>query len=161
MKFFRILFGIVLGYAAVALMVMVGMTLGAFLLGANQVFVGDSWVTSNLWNIFALLLSVTCAFFGGFTAAWWGGRSASGYGLAVALLVFGSLQIVVDKNRAIDLNPPPRPTVMVFADWSNTVNYARPPLWLAVSSMSLGVVGVVAGTRHCSRRKNPIEKQAQ
>ncbi|MDA0213989.1 MAG: hypothetical protein O2875_01335, partial [Planctomycetota bacterium] len=63
MKSFRILFGIVLGYVAVALMVMVGMTLGAFLLGANQVFVGDSWVTSNLWNVFALLLSVTCAFF--------------------------------------------------------------------------------------------------
>ena len=158
MKFFRILFGVVLGYVAVALMVSIGMTLGAFLLGANRVFVGDLWMTSSVWNIFALVLSVICAFFGGFTAAWWGGRSASGYGLAVAILVFGSLQIIVDKNRALDLNPPPRPTTMALTDWAKTGSYARPPLWLAVSSMSLGVVGVVAGTRHLSRRKGRLDQ---
>ena len=160
MKFFRILFGVVLGYVAVALMVLIGMTLGAFLLGADQVFVADSWVTSNVWNIFALVLSVICAFFGGFTAAWWGGRSASGYGLAVAILVLGSLQIVIDKNKSIDLNPPPRPTTMSLSDWSLTGKYARPPLWLAVSSMSLGVVGVVAGTRYLNRRKGRLNQSS-
>ena len=160
MKFFRILFGVVLGYVAVALMVSIGMKLGAFLLGADQAFVADSWVRSNVWNVFALVLSVICAFFGGFTAAWWGGRSASGYGLAVVILVLGSLLIVIDKNRVIDLNPPPRPTTISLSDWAMTGKYARSPLWLAVSSMSLQVVGVVAGTRYLNRRKGRLNQSS-
>ena len=156
MKFFRILFGVVLGYVAVALIITVGMTIGAFLLGANRVFVGDSWQPSPAWNIFAMMLNIAAAYFGGFTAAWWGGRSSSGYGLAVALVVLGTLQVVVDNNRTIDLNPPPRPATMELTDWAMTGKYVRPPMWLSITSMSIGVVGVVAGTNHLVRRKRRL-----
>ncbi len=154
MIIFRFLLGVILGYVAMALIILVGMTVGAFVFGAERVFVGDSWQPSQLWNIFAITLSAIAAFFGGFVATWWGGRTLSGYGLAGVVLAFGLLAMVTTMNREMPSNPPPRPIPMQLRDWGMTAQYATQPTWLLASTPIIGMVGVVIGTIYLDRRKS-------
>jgi len=154
MIIFRFLFGVILGYVAIALIKLVGMTVGVFGMGAERVFVGDSWQLSHLWNIFAITVSAIAAFFGGFVATWWGGRTLSGYGLAGVVLAFGLLTMVAIMNRETPSNPPPRPIPMQLRDWGMTDQYATPPTWLLASAPIIGMVGVVVGTIYLGRRKS-------
>ncbi len=133
MKIFRPLLGIVLGYLTMAVSVMIAMTLGAVLLGADRVFDGLTGEQSNLWIGYALALGVGAAFLGGIVATWWGGHTWAGYGLAAVLLVFGFLSMFSEISRAV-------PTIA--------------PRWLLAATPIAGLVGALTGTSFISRRKS-------
>lgn len=153
MKVVRLLIGVVLGYIAIALMLMVGMTIGAFIMGPNRVFQGDSWNPSTLWNFFAMALAMLAALAGGAAAQWWGGKLAAGPGLAAVMVVMGSISILSSLDHTIDPNAPVRPAQMALADWARVGNYARPAHWNTAATTVLGAAGALLGARWMDRRR--------
>lgn len=153
MKMFRPLFGAVLGYLTVALTLMVGMTAGAMLVGADRVFVADTWQSSDLWNGYALVLGVIAAFHGGIVATWWGGSKRAGRLLAAVVFALGIVMVAASVAQSVDAEPPARPAVMTFANWGEASKYSRQPTWLSVAMPITGAIGVIAGMRFIAKKK--------
>lgn len=153
MKIFRPLFGAVLGYLTTALTVMVGMTVAAMTLGADRVFVGTTWQSSDLWNTLAIVLGAIAAFLGGIVATWWGGSKRAGRLLAAIIIALGIVASAATVGQSVMKDPPARPAVMTFADWGNSSKYSRQPVWFTVAMPIVGAVGVVLGMRFIARKK--------
>ncbi len=152
MKFFRILFGVVLGYLSIAISLRIAMTAAAWKFGADRVFVAESWQLSDIWNALSCVLSLVAAFLGGVVAAWWGGRRLAGTLLAIVIVVLGTLTLFVAITRPA-VEAPPRPVVMTLSDWEKTGQYSIQPMWMLLVTPVLSVIGVVAGTRYIARRQ--------
>lgn len=147
MKLIRRAIGVVLGYLTVAVTLIVCMTVAAILLGADRVFVGDTWQSSGIWNALSIVLGFIAGYIGGMVATFFGGGRSSGYGLVFVMVVFGIAALVISMVTAVDPSPPARPAVMEFSGWMSASTYSRQPIWLLVTTQLVGAFGAIRGTR--------------
>lgn len=142
----RAITGAILGYIATAFLVMVGLTVLWWLVGAGIAFEAGTTRTTLAWSLPALALSAAAATLGGIAAARIGGSRAT-IGLVGLVIVLGALSIGL--RLAADDPLPVIPEGRDIAELSSfeAAALARGPLWFDLVVPLVGAAGVALGGR--------------
>lgn len=145
MRILTIPIGVVLGYLASALIVLVGLTITLVSQGPAFCYEGATWTASRDFCFVSLGVGLLAALVGGFVATRIGGRGALlflvflmiGLGSATALGVFRAPEAERFKDR-----PEARPDDF---DWTKAAVWSETPPWCEWANLGVGVVGAVLG----------------
>lgn len=146
----RVPLGVVLGYATMAIIVMIGFTIAFLALGAESVYAPKSWQPSTLWLGIDVGLALVAAYFGGVVATMVGRRRAglllacivAAVGIAMATIAAGALEDFQDR--------PAVPSADV--SFTDSGKWTEMPGWLPWAHAGIGFVGVLIGTSRAGRR---------
>ena len=136
----RAIFGVVVGYTVMAVVLTV-LWLGGFLaLGLDRFFQPDSYEVSSLWIGISLVISVVCSLLGGYLCAAIGRSMGACKALALAVLVIGILCSLPKLREDTNWRAGEVPTLQVM-------NLAQAPRWMYIVTPALGAIGVLLGAR--------------
>ncbi len=146
----RVPLGVVLGYAAMAIIITIGFAVAFLALGAESVYAPESWEPSRLWLGIDVGLALVAAYFGGVVATMIGRRRA-GLLLAFIVAIAGIVMATVAAGSLEDFKDRPAvPTAdMSFID---SGKWTEMPGWLPWAHAGIGFVGVLIGTSRAGRR---------
>jgi len=139
----RIMLGVITGYLAMAVLVVVAFSLTYLGLGASRSFLPDSYEVSAVWIIVSIGLSFLAAVAGGYLAVRVGKNQRTAPWLAGVVLVLGFLSVL---PQVFDQKAP------VERPGGELTNYeammkARQPIGLIFLNPFIGVIGVMLGAR--------------
>ena len=137
----RSILAVVVGYAALALLIFVTFTALYLVLGADRSFAPGSYDASTLWVAASFPLGVAASVVAGYVCGSIARGGRAPRVLAGVVLVLGLL-FAVPVLRAANAPLPAR-----TGDVSNTeaMQWARQPSWVALVNPFIGAVGVLAG----------------
>lgn len=140
----RTVIGILLGYAAVALTIMVSFTLLWLALGEGRAFHPGTTRVTPLWLLGAIPLNFLAAVLGGWVAAWIDRArpQVAVFGLMGVILLFG-VAAAVSRTLALPADPVASPPAGLGPYEAATL--AIQPLWVAWILPLVGIVGVWLG----------------
>ncbi len=139
----------VLGYATMAVAVMVLNLVMWMALGADGAFRPGSWDVSWVWSLASIGIGAIAAVGGGLVCAKvadgpWGLRFLVAIVLVLgALVAMGSLGVAGVEGVA-DVNPGPRPDDVAMLD---AMSAAQQPVWMLWLNPVIGVAGAILGAR--------------
>jgi hypothetical protein len=149
----RTVIAVIVGYVVMVLVVMMGIAVTWFTLGAKFAFDGDTIGASTGWSLVMMLAGFIAAIAGGLTAALIAGKArqlGAVKGLVALIVVFGVLTVVM-QMMATPLPLPEGKTIenLTFAEAGQ---YARSPTWYNIGIIVVGVTGVMVGSKMLGRR---------
>lgn len=139
----RTIFGVILGYVTMAVLVFVTFTAIYLAIGAEKAFEPGSYNPSVLWIAIMFAVGLTAAIAGGYVSAMIARNMKSPMLLAALVLVLGTL-LAIPALQPQEGEPKAR-----GGDVSNfdAMQQARTPGWVALLNPVVGVAGVVLGAR--------------
>ena len=150
--------GVVIGYLAMAMLVIVSMIAAQWLLGRDFVLEKDSLVPSAKWCWLQLALGAISAILGGFVAAKIGRQHFVVLWLAGLCFVFGLINAAATIFVPALLLPADQvPADMTLAELTP---YIKQPGWFAIILAFLGPVGILIGGLGVSGRNRNRRKQS-
>lgn len=137
----RAIAGVIVGYIVMFVVVFVAFTAAYLAMGADRAFRPDSYDVSMLWIALSVIVSLVAAIAGGMTcAAIAEPGSKAPTALAAVVLVLGLLSAV--PVLLDDSEPVARTGTVSNMD---AMMQAKTPVWSAITTPILGVVGVMIG----------------
>lgn len=142
----RTILGVIAGYLAMFVAVMVSFTLLYLVLGAERSFQPGSYRPSGLWMVASVALGFAAAVLGGRVCAAVTRSAKAGRALAVVVVVLGIVFAIPVLTSSID--PGPR-----TGDVPNfeAMQKAQQPKWAAILNPILGAAGVLVGSRRAGQ----------
>lgn len=143
---------VVAGYAAMAVLVMVAFVGGPLLLGVDRVLSPETYDATPLWQVLAMVISLSAAVAGGAVCRLLARRRGAGVVLALAVALLGAV---------VGIRQPPRPAVVPTREpnlplpqlFENAKTYAREPLLTRISNPLLAGAGVLLGNAWVAPRR--------
>lgn len=153
----RKILAVILGYIAMVIVVMGGLT-GAYLaMGPDRAFEAGTYDITPLWMIVWGVVSVVAAIAGGFVCVKIGKTKGAVQSLILLVVLLGALNaFAVMKAEA----PPPEDQIRL-GDTPNleAMAKAQSPMWVHIANPFIGVIGVMVGaTMGCGCRKDQSEQ---
>jgi hypothetical protein len=141
----RVIGAVIAGYAVMFVVVFLAFTAAYLAMGADGAFLPGSYDVSVQWIALSLVLSLLAAVAGGWVCARLAGprRQQAGLSLCILVLLLGILS-AVPILTADDTAPKVRTGDVPSME---AMMSAKTPLWIALVTPVLGVLGVVAGGR--------------
>lgn len=140
----RNIIAVIAGYIAMALFVMVGLTLAYLIMGADRAFMTGSYEITPLWMLVMFVVGAAAALLGGVVCAKVSRhRMAATIALSVVVAVLGGIMLAVQAASP----PPSQEEALRDGDTPNfeAMSRARTPMWIGVLNPAIGVVGVLLG----------------
>jgi hypothetical protein len=140
----RLVLGVVVGYVAIFLIVMVSFSVAYLTLGSERSFQPGTFDVSFIWVIISLVLGFIAAVVGGFICHLIAQNPKASIFLAGLVLVLGLLLAIPTLSQSGDQGSNVR-----SGDISNfeAMQQANQPAWMALINPFLGAVGVILGAR--------------
>ncbi|MCL4197113.1 MAG: hypothetical protein KJZ69_06435 [Phycisphaerales bacterium] len=133
--------GVIVGYVAMVVVVMVCFTGAWFILGEEGSFKPGSWDASITWLLMSFAVGLVAAILGGLVCSTIASRgSQAPRVLAGLVLVLGIVMSVPAMMKEPDASP--RPSEMTMQD---AASKARQPMFSYILNPIIGAVGVLAG----------------
>lgn len=150
----RIALGAIAGYACMALLLALLLTLAAIAMGPQRVYADASWQPSAAWCIAFLAVAFVAAVAGGLSAAWVAGSRGGAQALCSLVCVFG-LSAAIFDDATPPADAPPRPAEMGVMDVLSSARHSRVPKWVDWAYLAVGAAGTLAGAQLYRRRPMP------
>ncbi len=144
----RSIVSVVVGYIALAVVLMITMSVAFMAMGVERAFKPGSWDTSTMWAGTSLALGLVAAILGGLVCVAIAKRPKPPIVLAGILLALGVAVAVYETTRT---KPDPTPRTANASPMEARRN-ARQPAWVAWSNPIIGFVGVLIGSRLVARK---------
>lgn len=144
---FKAILAVIVGYIAMAVVIIVCFTGLQLALGTEKVFEPGSYNASMLFNVCALAISFVAAVIGGIVAGAIARRMAPAKVFAAIVLVLGFLMAFGNLNK-----PDPGPRAGDITPFE-AAQKAKQPNWYAFTIPVLGAAGVLVGASLITRKK--------
>ncbi|MFK7760132.1 MAG: hypothetical protein AB8C13_09305 [Phycisphaerales bacterium] len=154
----RKVLAVILGYIAMAVVVMVGLTGAYLVLGPAKTFEAGSYQVTTAWLVVWLIASVIAAVTGGFVCAKIGKSKGAVISLLVLVGVLGGVNMVMRMNAEV-----PAEDMVRMGDTPSTeaMMKARGPTWMYIAEPMIGILGAMVGaTLGCGCRGGGAEEGA-
>lgn len=143
----RSVIGVVVGFVAMVVLVMVGLFVMWGVLGAEGAFQPASWDASMGWIVGMLASGLVAAIVGGALCKLIARSRRAVTALAVVVALMGCLSLVGQLGREAPEGA--RPADVPFAEaGANAVQ----PMWVTIANPIIGIVGVLIGGSLVGRR---------
>ncbi len=138
----RKILAVILGYLAMAVVVMGGLTAAYLAMGADGAFEAGSYQVTSTWIVVWLVTSVVAAVAGGFVCAKVGRSKGAVISLLVLVGVFGAANTAMQMNKEV-----PAEDLVRTGDTPNfeAMMKARAPTWMYITEPMIGVFGAMVG----------------
>tara|TARA_R110002073_G_scaffold147687_1_gene300443 strand:+ start:24982 stop:25440 length:459 start_codon:yes stop_codon:yes gene_type:complete len=150
---------VILGYLAMAVVVMGGLTAAYLAMGADGAFEAGSYQVTSTWIVVWLVTSVIAAVAGGFVCVKVGKSKGAVVSLLVLVGVFGAVNTAMQMNKEI-----PAEDMIRAGDTPNfeAMTKARAPTWMYITEPMIGVFGAMIGaTLGCGCRSKDGDGAAE
>lgn len=147
----RIVAGVVAGYVALALSVVLLLTLTAVAMGPQRVYADESWQPTTAWCVASLGVGLAAAIAGGLVAARIARSRKGAYGLCSLVCALG-VSAAIFTTATPPADAPPRPAEMGAADYLRSAAYSRVPKWVDWANAAVGAAGTLMAARLSMRR---------
>ena len=141
-KFWMSLLAVVVGYLALAMMVMVALGLAYLILGAEGSYQSRSWNVSTTWVILAIVIGLGSAWCGGRICVQIAHNHVAPKYLIVLILLMGVLYAMTANQADVDAVRTVTPSIFEAMNNPNTTQ----PKWLLWLNPLLGSIGVAIGS---------------
>ena len=142
----RAIFGVILGYVTMGLLIFFTFTLAYLAMGADGAFRPGTYDVTPLWLVVSFALGLLAAVAGGYVCALIAKNARATLALAGLVVVLGLLFAVPVLMKAGGEKPARSEQVGNL----NAMTQAQQPAWVALLNPFLGAAGVLLG----GRRKN-------
>lgn len=138
----RKILAVILGYVAMAVVVMGGLTAAYLAMGADGAFEAGSYQVTSTWIVVWLVTSVVAAVAGGFVCAKIGKSKGAVVSLLILVGVFGAANTAMQMNKEI-----PAEDMIRAGDTPNfeAMTKARAPTWMYITEPMIGLFGALVG----------------
>ena len=140
----RVIGGVVAGYLATALLVLVTFTVLYRVLGADGVFQPGTYEVKGIWIAAALGTNVAAALLGGFVCIAVGKSFKAATILSSAVLALGLSTALMTMSRREPAKPTSRGATVSNREAAEN---AREPDWVSLSNPIVGAAGILMGAR--------------
>jgi len=144
---FKAILAVVVGYIAMAIVIIACFTALQLALGTEKVFESGSYNASMLFNMCALVISFVAAALGGIVAGAIARRMGPAKVFAAIVLVLGLVMAFGNLNK-----PDPGPRTGDITPFE-AASKAKQPNWYAFTIPVIGAVGVLVGASLAVRKK--------
>jgi hypothetical protein len=140
---------VVVGYVAMAVVIMISFTLAWLALGADGSFAPGTYEVSGAWIAMSIVVGLLAAILGGFVCTAIAMSATPPKVLAAVVLVLGFALAIpgLGGGRV----PAERPADVSMTEANRN---AEQPVWLALLNPLIGAAGVLVGARLKSRGQN-------
>ena len=149
----RKIIAVIIGYIAMALVVMIGLPAAYFALGADRAFESGTYEITTIWLVAWGIVSIAAAVVGGIVCA---KVSKHSKGAIISMMVL--IGVLGAGNAAYMINREvPAENLIRTGDTSNieAMNLAQSPKWVFVAEPIIGIIGAMFGAMMvCPCRKN-------
>jgi len=139
--------GVVVGYAAMFVLMFIVFTGAYVLLGADGAFKEGSFEPSMVWTALSLVVGFIVALLGGWVCTKIAPSKGALMALIILIVALGGLQVVM---MAMAEDPGPRADDLSSME---AMMQAVTPVWVAVANLVIGVVGAYAGGKGGAKSK--------
>jgi uncharacterized membrane protein YfcA len=138
----RAILAVIAGYAAMFIVVALGLTLAYLALGPDWAYQAGTYDITPRWGILMLAVGLLAAILGGVACALIAKRSRNPvFALIAAIVVLSALSAAYQLSQ-----PAPEDTTRAENDSvTDAANKARQPLWTLIANPIIGAVGVFLG----------------
>ena len=129
---------VVAAYLVIGVFVMVTFTIAYKLVGPNGAFRPGTYEVTLTWNLLSLVLGLIAAVLGGWVCVLIDDRAWAGRSLMILIVVLGMIDVAATFKKSQGTSPQRGDDV----DNHTAMRHARKPVWVAVTNIIVGVVGV-------------------
>lgn len=140
----RLILGVVVGYVAMALILMATFSMAYVAMGTEGAYRPGSYDISTLWVLASIVLGFIAAVVGGLICLAIAKRPAAGMTLAVVVLVLGFIMAIPVVMSSDEGKPQVRAGDVGLME---AMQSAKQPAWLALLTPITGAVGALVGGR--------------
>ena len=139
--------GVVVGYAAMVVVMFIVLTGAYVLLGADGAFKEGSFELSMVWTGLSLVVGLVVALLGGWVCTLIAPSKGSLTALIVLIVVLGGVQVVM---MALAEDPGPRADDLSSVE---AMMQAVTPVWIAAANVMVGAAGAWIGGKGRAKSK--------
>lgn len=145
----RIIAGIIVGYVAMAALVIATFFITIAVMGWDGVLQPGSYWTTNTFNIIVLIGGFIAAITGGAVCALIARNGKAAFALIAIVLAFGIGGAITNMNRP---DPPARTALASEITLQDINEHGKEPTWYGFGKIAIAAAGLLIGSSLVSRR---------
>lgn len=147
----RAVLAVIIGYAAIALTVLIGLISAYMTLGPEGVFQRGTYELTTTWVVTAVGVNIVSAIVGGIVCALISRRKSTPLIFAAIVFILG-IAVAFPTIASYDTESPARPDDITMTE---AMMEGRQPTWFAFSNPFVVGMGIILGASLISSREKP------